>query len=209
MPRGFNEAEKEKIKNALIESGEELFKTFGIKKTNIKDLTDKAGIAQGSFYNFFPSKEVLYFAILEREEKQIKQKVVEQLSTPEAGSADLLKNVLIRSFHAINEYPLTSRLFTSNDYDYMIRKLPDDVIEEHANEDMFDLSPLITAWKEKGYIKQSLKEEVISSALRALFLMTTHKREIGEEAFDETVEFLAEAIADRVFKNGGENDDQR
>src|SRR5699024_6762890 len=74
MARGFNENEKQVIKNALIDEGKILFETFGFKKTSIIDITQKVGIAPGTFYTFFPSKEALYFVILEKEELMIREK---------------------------------------------------------------------------------------------------------------------------------------
>ncbi|UAL26941.1 TetR/AcrR family transcriptional regulator [Bacillus paralicheniformis] len=69
MPK-FTEKEKEAIRSALVQSGRELFAQLGLKKTSVGELTASAGIAQGSFYTFFNSKEELYFEILQEEEKR-------------------------------------------------------------------------------------------------------------------------------------------
>ncbi|MEC1287550.1 TetR/AcrR family transcriptional regulator, partial [Bacillus paralicheniformis] len=71
MPK-FTEKEKEAIRSALVQSGRELFAQLGLKKTSVGELTASAGIAQGSFYTFFDSKEELYFEILQQEEKKIR-----------------------------------------------------------------------------------------------------------------------------------------
>ena len=36
-----------------------------MKKTSVDQLTKAVGIAKGSFYKFFESKEMLFFAVLE------------------------------------------------------------------------------------------------------------------------------------------------
>ena len=38
---------------------------LGMKKTSVEQLTKAVGIAKGSFYKFYESKEVLFFAVLE------------------------------------------------------------------------------------------------------------------------------------------------
>ena len=53
MPQIFDEAGREKVRVLLLESGFELIKTYGLKKTSISDITKRAGIATGTFYNFF------------------------------------------------------------------------------------------------------------------------------------------------------------
>ncbi|MGB9202198.1 TetR/AcrR family transcriptional regulator, partial [Methanobacterium sp.] len=68
MPKTFTDKEKEIIRKTLISQGKILFSKYGLKKTSITELTNIAGIAQGTFYNFFESKEELYFEILEQEE---------------------------------------------------------------------------------------------------------------------------------------------
>jgi AcrR family transcriptional regulator len=62
MPRGFSDREKELIHDSLLMKGRELFINYGLKKTSIADLCREAGIALGSFYIFYSSKEEkLYF----------------------------------------------------------------------------------------------------------------------------------------------------
>ena len=39
--------------------------TLGMKKTSVEQLTKAVGIAKGSFYKFYESKEMLFFAVLE------------------------------------------------------------------------------------------------------------------------------------------------
>ncbi|NIR71626.1 MAG: TetR family transcriptional regulator [Aliifodinibius sp.] len=69
MPKIFSEEERKTILETLVEKGKELFTLHGLKKTNVEDFTQAAGIAKGTFYAFFASKEDLCFAILEREEQ--------------------------------------------------------------------------------------------------------------------------------------------
>lgn len=74
MARGFTDRERTAIRNDLIDAGRELFGKYGLKKTSIEDLTKTVGIAQGSFYTFFKSKEKLYLEVIEREGEFVKQK---------------------------------------------------------------------------------------------------------------------------------------
>src|SRR5690625_5412597 len=63
------------IRNSLIEQGKFLFSKYGFQKTSIREITKDVGIAQGTFYSFFKSKEELYFVILESEEKGIREQL--------------------------------------------------------------------------------------------------------------------------------------
>ncbi len=70
---GFTDTEREHIRKTLITAGREHFSKFGIDRTRIKDLTDKAGIATSTFYQFFDSKEALYLTVLHREQQRVSE----------------------------------------------------------------------------------------------------------------------------------------
>ena len=44
--------------------GMEMFREHGYKSTSIQMIAEKAGVLKGSFYNFFPSKEVFATAVI-------------------------------------------------------------------------------------------------------------------------------------------------
>ena len=54
----------------FLKVGEELLSRYGYKDVNIEDITKEAGVGTGSFYTYFPSKEVFYEQILDNLENQ-------------------------------------------------------------------------------------------------------------------------------------------
>jgi AcrR family transcriptional regulator len=54
----------------FLKIGERLFSRYGYKDVNIEDITREAGVGTGSFYTYFPSKEVFYEQILDNLESQ-------------------------------------------------------------------------------------------------------------------------------------------
>ena len=59
MGKAFSDDEKSEIKTRLMETAIELFHDKGTKTLSIRELTHRAGIAQGSFYNFWEDKDAL------------------------------------------------------------------------------------------------------------------------------------------------------
>lgn len=191
--RGFTEQEKTHIQKNLLEMGKEYFSVHGLKKTSIKDLTESVGIAQGSFYLFFQSKEELYFRVLEQEEVSIKQKLMEEIALP--MNASRFSDFLLKGIQLISEHVLIRRLYFEGEMELIVRKLPTEIVETHIKKDEDMLQPLLKAFGiEDGRV------EAISGAIRAFFIMSLHQKEIGEQAYDSTIKFLAEAIANQVFK---------
>jgi Transcriptional regulator len=59
----LRDKQKAEVKSALVKAGEELFKTKGFEETTIEEVTGTAGVARGTFYNYFQSKEDLALEI--------------------------------------------------------------------------------------------------------------------------------------------------
>lgn len=76
MPKPFSAAQKETIREKLMEVGRTCFLRYGLKKTTIDDLVKPAGIAKASFYLFFDSKEALYLAIFLQEIPEMMQRLM-------------------------------------------------------------------------------------------------------------------------------------
>ncbi|MFK4089150.1 TetR/AcrR family transcriptional regulator [Kribbella sp. NPDC020789] len=54
------------MREEILESGVQLFLERGFNAAAVKDITDRAGVPKGSFYNHFESKEALAAVALER-----------------------------------------------------------------------------------------------------------------------------------------------
>lgn len=65
MPTAFSEEEMTRIRKALILAGIRSSKELGVRKMSVEKLTAAVGIAKGSFYLFFGSKEDFILEIAE------------------------------------------------------------------------------------------------------------------------------------------------
>ena len=65
MDLAFSDFETEQIYKALLAETRRCAVTLGMRKTSVDQLTQAVGISKGSFYKFFESKELLFFAVLE------------------------------------------------------------------------------------------------------------------------------------------------
>lgn len=72
MAVAFTQEQKDEIQGKLIEAGFELSTTIGFKKMTIAKITEAAGVAVGSFYLFYDSKESFAKALIaDTEEKSM------------------------------------------------------------------------------------------------------------------------------------------
>ena len=107
--KAFDKNEKEYLNKMFMEKGKELFSTYGIKKTSIEDLTKSVGIAKGSFYTFFNSKEELYFKIMSEEIKNLAKENITTLDK-ENPVKEIIKSFLINAIGEIHSNPILNKL---------------------------------------------------------------------------------------------------
>lgn len=80
MPTAFNDEELEHIRSALIQAGIRLSKELGLQKMSVEKLTAAVGIAKGSFYMFFGSKEDFILEVAEYTGAQTQKMLLSRLN---------------------------------------------------------------------------------------------------------------------------------
>ena len=87
MPTAFTDEETERIRSALIQAGIRLSKELGLQKMSVEKLTAAVGIAKGSFYLFFGSKEDFILAVAEYMGAQTQKMLLSRLKGSRQMSA--------------------------------------------------------------------------------------------------------------------------
>lgn len=80
MPIAFTDEELEHIRSALIQAGIRLSKELGLQKMSVEKLTAAVGIAKGSFYMFFGSKEDFILEVAEYTGAQTQKMLLSRLN---------------------------------------------------------------------------------------------------------------------------------
>jgi AcrR family transcriptional regulator len=198
MPKGFTDQEKEKIRARLIENGRKLFETYGIRKTNVEELTAAAGISKGAFYNFYPSKEELFMDILEEIEEEVRGGLMREAFREDQSYKEGLKVFLKKALAATSEYPFLKNL-TGNDYHYLVRKLPEERINAHLISDGAAVTDFLLA-SGLGEVITVKDPILVANVFRSLFFVTMHKAELGEDSYEQTLDLLVEMVIDYLIQ---------
>ncbi|NLW55837.1 MAG: TetR/AcrR family transcriptional regulator [Firmicutes bacterium] len=134
MPKGFTDAEKERIISLLRREGERLFVQYGLKKVTIENLAQAAQIAKGSFYSFYSSKEELYMDILDRCQRRMYEELEVTLATNRNRGKQLMREVIRKLLQSMERFPLILRT-DQETIELLYRKLSPKVLEEHLSTD--------------------------------------------------------------------------
>lgn len=193
MARKFTKSEKSNIENELIETSKQLFATFGYQKTSIQNITKRVGIAQGTFYHFFRSKESLYFRALEREEEELRENIFTFQPDASLSAEEKLRQILQYIVDRMSDSALL-RQFFAEDHVLLMRTIDKKKLKQHMLHDEQAMKIFISHLeKEQIYVTESA--EVVASLLRSLFILFMQREEIGNETFDITIERLIRYIA--------------
>lgn len=90
-------------KEKIIRSAIQVFKEKGIEKTKVSDIVKGAGVAQGTFYLYFPSKLAVMPSIAEVMVKRIVEAMEEEVK-PEKEFMEQLEQVVQVAFKITNDY---------------------------------------------------------------------------------------------------------
>lgn len=203
MGRQFSEAEKVDIRELLITKGKELFGARGLKKTTIDDITRDVGIAQGSFYAFFNSKEELYFEILEMEEKELWKSLQSHLHEIQLDRKNF-KQFLSTSLNLIHKNPFIRDLVQNNSYQKLLTKIPVSKMKRHLEDETSILTQSFYSYQREGMMVK-VEPRVLAGLFHGLFLLYLHKEDIGNDIFQDVINLLLGLTSDGLINIGERN----
>jgi AcrR family transcriptional regulator len=175
MPKAFTEQEKELIRKRLLEQGHKQFSAYGLRKTNIEELTEAAGISKGAFYLFYASKEALFMDVVEQVEHRFRQEIFAMVDLPGSSPRARLFAIFHKAFRLVKAIPLLQFL-TGSDYDLLFRRLPPEILQEHLANDRVFFIELITRCQNAGIPIRVPPAEIIS-LLYPLVLTILHEND--------------------------------
>lgn len=74
---GRREATKERNREAILAGGLEVFGEIGYGEATVRDLIRASGLSTGTFYNYFPDKESVLRALVDRSAVDLRAKLAE------------------------------------------------------------------------------------------------------------------------------------
>lgn len=199
MTKGFSEEEKTIIKEQLLKKAKELFSKYGFKKTGVRELTSAVGIANGTFYQFFDSKEELFFTILQKESDKIRRKIIEETLVYKEEPVKALKCLFYSIIEELESNPMMKTILLQEEVELITRKLTPEQIKMQKEASLIPLTSIAQQWKKKGWL-QDVEPEIFIGSIRSLIFLLFHKNEIGDGVFDQVIEFLLDRACTVIKK---------
>jgi AcrR family transcriptional regulator len=193
MPRAFSESEKQVIEETLLEQGQKQFSAFGLRKTNVEEIAQAAGISKGAFYLFFQSKEQLFLRVMEEVEKDFRRQALKLIDRPGPTPRARLTAILIDMFGLWDKVPIL-HIFGNSDYQTLLRRMPHQTMADHLRSDMKFMGELYQYLDASG-IHLTAPLDVFMQLMYAMFLLMLHGSDLGPGGLDTGKALLLELIA--------------
>jgi AcrR family transcriptional regulator len=180
-------------------AGQGLFARRGIRATTVDQLARKAGISKGAFYHFYPSKEALFFAIVDQVEEEIQGRLVEQVME---NPGDALRLLLRFSLSARDENPLFD-VAVSEEAVAVMRTMSQEEQERFLSRDI-EMTATLAERLDAAGIRMTTSPTVLAGLLRALVFVGMHRDDIGPDMAPAVEDFLVEALSTALAGNADE-----
>lgn len=116
--RAIAKADKEERHHAILDAVESLFLAHPDRMASVAEVAQAAGLAKGTVYLYFPSKEEMLLALHERHVATFFTELMKLLDSGKAAGFDEIMAVTRKHVIAVPGYlPLTSRCFGMMDRD--------------------------------------------------------------------------------------------
>ena len=190
----FTEEQNETIRRDLIREARCCGVTVGMRKTSVEQLTEAVGISKGSFYKFFDSKELLFFAVLE--DIHTECFAAAQKSLQENAAIDPAIRTAAAILAACRWLSETKAfVFIENDAEFLLHRLPEEVKTAHYHDDETHIRLLL----EKYDLVPNRGISLAAATVRGLILTVSHKEQIGE-LYPQVLETLVYGACRELFK---------
>ena len=189
----FTEYETERLRKALLKETRHCAVTLGMKKTSVDQLTKAVGIAKGSFYKFYESKEMLFFAVLEGIHSELYGVADQALSeTASLPTSERVAKAILAVCKRLSD--TGDMIFIENDAKLLLQRLPEEVKKVHYHDDETHIRQLL----EKYDLVPKSGTSLAVATVFGLILTVSHKEQIGE-LYPQVLETLVNGTCRELF----------
>ena len=190
----FTDEQNDMIRKDLIREARRCGVAIGMRKTSVEQLADAAGISKGSFYKFYESKELLFFAVLE--DIHTEGFAVAQKSLQENAALDpagRTAEAILAACHWLAE--TKAFVFIENDAEFLLHRLPQEVKTAHYHDDETHIRALL----EQSGLQPRGGMALAAATVRGLILTVSHQEQIGT-LYPQVLQTLVRGACRELFE---------
>ncbi len=180
-------------KETIRKCAKELFSANGFKATNVADIAQKAGVATGTFYLYYPSKEKLFMELYTEENGKLKQAIMERVDA-DGEPLQVIQTLMRENIAGMHANLILKEWFNQE----VFRKIEEHFAAENGLEQVdflySNFLEIIRRWQSQGKMRADITAEMIMALFSVIVVIDLHKEEIGMQYFPKIQEHLTEFV---------------
>lgn len=104
---------KRNTKEIIIHTAQKLFAKYGMRKTAVDDIVEKAHVSKGSVYHHFQNKEDIFRSVIRKEGETLIAKIWEEISkhsTPQDKLREMIRTKILHYKNLINLWEVSREM---------------------------------------------------------------------------------------------------
>jgi len=180
-------------KAEILRCGRELFSANGFKDTNVSDITKKAGIAAGTFYLYYPSKDELFIEIYNEENIRLKREIMSALDL-DGDPMAVIGEMIRLNYEGMTANPILREWYNRDVFTRIERKFREQNGLEKVDFMYASFTEVVKKWQADGKMRADIDYDMVMAIFAAIVNVDTHKEEIGLNYFPALMGYLTEFV---------------
>lgn len=192
MPQIFDEARREALRIKILENGFDLIKKYGLKKTSISDIAKISGIATGTFYNFFKTKEDFVYQIVIYKRNAVKKKMSLLFEQKEKVNREQMNHFLKELFTEDNDIFM---YLNETEVAQLHARWPAEYLKNESKDEQ------TTCWilSHLSPVNENCNWKVVANLFKSIHIIKFAKVRLHQDYYEETLDVFIESILGYVF----------
>lgn len=187
MAGGFTDEQREEINLKLINAGCEISAKIGLKKMTVAMIAKEAGVAVGSFYNFYTSKEEFVVAMIRDTELSFEDNLAKQFDKDGRITLKKFLNAFREDFKPENNLLLRMKL---DDWVWMKSHISDS--------SYFDTSKDIKKFEYMTHrmvgVRKDADPGVVVNFIKSIYALYQNRDSLFEESLQTNVDLIFDSL---------------
>lgn len=187
----------EEKQKQLFNAARALFLQQGFKATNIAGIAAKAGVAVGTFYNFYPSKSAIFIEVYSAENERVKQEILKGVDLTD-DPATVVRQIVQAIISQSQGNLVLQEWFANPQLNIKIAKTNQNAVQDSVI--YATLMTLIDSWQSRGLLAAGMSKERVISLFNALTVVDFHQSEIQTDNYFQVLNDLINGILQVILK---------
>lgn len=180
-------------KQEIYKCGKELFSSRGFKDTNVADITKAAGVAAGTFYLYYTSKDSLFMEIYIEENEKLKKSIMDAVDI-NGDPLSVISKMIYMNYAGMSANPVLKEWYNKDVFGRIEKKFREEKGIDSVDFMYDTFLKVVRKWQYEGKMRRDIDSDIIMAILAALINIDTHKEEIGLRYFPQVMNYFAEFV---------------